>query len=148
MKLPREALHSGRPLTVNSTAIVVAAGGQVRVLGSFVLSPEEGALKSPQPYELVFILEGEKWDTSIGQDFAPASSAFLRQGIYSQQDESGGWNAVVQPQLQARHVTRRDDRTVTALRTRLADDDDTSRADCDGSAVLWALGSPSEQADW
>ena len=77
VKLPREALRSGQPLTVNNTAIVAALAGQVRVVGSFTHWAEERALQSPHTYELIFILENDKWEARIGQDSAIASAALL-----------------------------------------------------------------------
>ena len=113
VKIPREALRSGRPLTVNNTAVIAAKGGTVSVSGSFTKVPMEASLSSPDEYQLIFRLEDEKWDTQIGQDGADASTALLHVGIYSEQNEEYGWNAAVSPQLQPRHLTRIDDTTLT-----------------------------------
>ena len=123
VKLPREALRSGRPLTVNTSALIVATGGRVRVVGTFVERPEEGALTSPSVYELVFRLDEDKWDARIGHDGAPASDALISEGVFSEQSEAGGWNAVVQPQLRARHLTRLDDTTLVLTLPPFADYD-------------------------
>ena len=113
VKIPREALRSGRPLTVNATASIAALGGRVSVAGSFAATPVEEALQSPRLYELVFTLEDEKWDETVGLDGSVASRALLELGLTPMQSEPFGFSAVVQPQLTARHLTRHDDSTVT-----------------------------------
>ena len=120
VKLPREALRSRRRLTVNQTALVEAAGGEVAVSGTFVRNLREAALQSPRSYELVLTLAAEAWDEAIGHDGAESSTALLA-AVHSDQDEPGGWNAVVQPALQPRHIVRLDDVTLILTLESFAD---------------------------
>lgn len=113
LKLPREALRSGRPLTANNTAPIDALGGRIGVSGSFLDALREEDVQSPETYTLVFSLEGESWDPEMSHDGSAASAALLHEGIYSEQSEAGGWNAVVRPLLAARHLKRHDDETIT-----------------------------------
>ena len=111
VKVPRAALRSQRHVVANDTVLVQATGGRVRISGSFADNLLEAALQSPQFYTLVFTLEEESWDASMGHD-AAAASAELIQSVLSDQHEPQGWNAIVQPQLQARHLKRVDDQTL------------------------------------
>ena len=120
VKLPRESLLSRRSLTVNNTAHIAAIGGQVGVSGSFVHALREEAIRSPQKYDFVFSLLEESWDAQMGQDNALSSHKFIA-GIYSEQNEAGGWNSIVQPQLEARYITRWDDQTATLTLPAFAD---------------------------
>ena len=96
VKVPRAALRSRRHVTANETVLVQATGGRVRVSGSFASALHEEALQSPKEYTLVFTLEEESWDASMGHD-AAAASAELIKSVVSDQHEPQGWNAIVQP---------------------------------------------------
>ena len=111
LRIPREALVSRRPLIANDTVAVAATGGRV-FLSGLALPLEEESLRAPPALQMTFTLEDDKWDETLGQEGAASSSSLLQQGIYSEQHERSGWNAVVQPLLAARHISRLDDRTI------------------------------------
>ena len=114
------SLHSGLPLTVNNTALVAATGGQVGVSGSFATHLREERSESPQTYDFVFSLLEESWDATVGQDGARPARCSSLVSIRSKM-RPGGWNAVVQPQLRATHITRRDDQTAALTLPAFAD---------------------------
>ena len=114
--LPTTAVGSAWPIRVEPPLIISPSRRMAHFHGHLYANAEAATLRSDKLSNLTIVLEDDVWHPTVGQphlgDAEYALQRAILDGLISNQDEPGGWHAIVQAALQADDVHRVDDRTL------------------------------------